>query len=94
MYVNVIMNCRDVANKTQALNPARDLGPRLFSAIIYGSEVFTTKSCYFLVPIFGPVVGCVVGAVTYDAMLFEGDGSRVADALDKAEGQGSLRLVD
>ena len=26
-----------------AINPARDLGPRLFTAIIYGTDVFTGK---------------------------------------------------
>ncbi|KAI9369694.1 aquaporin-like protein [Aspergillus egyptiacus] len=75
-----------------AINPARDFGPRLFSAIIYGPEVFTAANCYFLVPLFAPIAGCIVGATTYDAMLFEGDGSRVTDLLDKAESHGSLRL--
>ncbi|KAJ5420228.1 hypothetical protein N7465_002747 [Penicillium sp. CMV-2018d] len=75
-----------------AINPARDFGPRLFSAIVYGREVFTAANYYFVVPLFAPIVGCVLGAATYDAMLFEGEGSRVADALDKAEDHGSLRL--
>ncbi|KAJ6145104.1 hypothetical protein N7470_008999 [Penicillium chermesinum] len=44
-----------------ALNPARDFGPRLFSAAIYG-------------------------------FLYEGEGSRISDALDKAEGHGRLQL--
>ncbi|OJJ42079.1 hypothetical protein ASPZODRAFT_20805 [Penicilliopsis zonata CBS 506.65] len=66
-----------------ALNPARDLGPRLFSAIIYGPEVFTAANYYFVVPLFAPIAGCLIGATTYDVMLFEGDGSRIADALDK-----------
>ncbi|CRG91611.1 Aquaporin-7 [Talaromyces islandicus] len=74
-----------------AINPARDFGPRLFSAIIYGSEVFTAANYYFVVPLFTPILGCIIGATTYDAMLFEGDGSRIADALDKVEDRG-LRL--
>lgn len=64
----------------------------MFSAIVYGREVFTAANYYFVVPLFAPIVGCVLGAATYDAMLFEGEGSRVADALDKAEDHGSLRL--
>jgi hypothetical protein len=64
----------------------------LFSAILYGREVFTTANYYFIVPIFAPIIGCVIGAATYDGLLFEGEGSRVTDALDKAEGHGSLRL--
>ncbi|KAJ5333348.1 uncharacterized protein N7506_007131 [Penicillium brevicompactum] len=75
-----------------AINPARDFGPRLFSAILYGREVFTAANYYFVVPLFAPIIGCIVGAATYDSLLFEGEGSRVTDALDKAEGHGSLRL--
>ncbi|CAG7942732.1 unnamed protein product [Penicillium salamii] len=75
-----------------AINPARDFGPRLFSAILYGREVFSAANYYFVVPLFAPIIGCIVGAATYDSLLFEGEGSRVTDALDKAEGHGSLRL--
>ncbi|KAJ5975513.1 hypothetical protein N7481_009220 [Penicillium waksmanii] len=75
-----------------ALNPARDFGPRLFSAILYGREVFSAAGYYFLVPLFAPIIGCIIGAATYDSMLFDGDGSRVTDTLDKAENHGSLRL--
>lgn len=28
-----------------AINPARDLGPRIFTAMTYGSEVFTFRKC-------------------------------------------------
>ncbi|PYH48710.1 MIP aquaporin [Aspergillus saccharolyticus JOP 1030-1] len=76
-----------------AINPARDFGPRLFSAILYGREVFTAANYYFVVPLFAPVVGCFVGATVYDSLLYEGDGSRIADALDKMEDvDGELRL--
>lgn len=75
-----------------ALNPARDFGPRLFSAILYGREVFTAAGYYCFVPLFAPIIGCLIGATTYDSMLFEGDGSRVTDTLDKVENHGSLRL--
>ncbi|KAB8068675.1 glycerol uptake facilitator [Aspergillus leporis] len=76
-----------------AINPARDFGPRLFSAIIYGREVFTAANYYFVVPIFAPVVGCILGATVYDSFLYEGDGSRITDAFDKMEDRdGRLRL--
>lgn len=84
-----------------AVNPARDLGPRLFSALVYGREVFTARGWYFVVPLFAPVVGCVVGGGVYDALLFEGRGSIVADGLDGLEpmklfgwGRGSIRLEE
>lgn len=78
----------------QAINPARDFGPRLFSAIVYGSEVFTSGNYYFVVPIFAPVFGCIVGATVYDSLLYEGEGSRVTDAVSKLEDDrnGALRL--
>lgn len=48
-----------------AINPARDLGPRIFGAIIGTSGLFT-GSYWWLVPVIGPIVGGVVGAFTYD----------------------------
>jgi hypothetical protein len=67
----------------QAINPARDFGPRLFSAFLYGHEVFTAANYYFVVPLLAPFFGCLVGATTYDVLVYEGDGSRIADALGK-----------
>ncbi|OJJ63916.1 hypothetical protein ASPSYDRAFT_142002 [Aspergillus sydowii CBS 593.65] len=76
-----------------AINPARDFGPRLFSSFLYGREVFTAANYYFVVPVFAPIVGCFIGATVYDSLLYEGSGSRIADALDKAEDRdGELRL--
>jgi glycerol uptake facilitator protein len=47
-----------------AINPARDFGPRLFGAIIGTQNLFSTL--YFLIPIFGPLLGGVIGVFTYD----------------------------
>ena len=59
-------------NAGYAINPARDLGPRLFTAIAgWGSGVFTAGNYWFWVPIVGPLVGGVLGAWIYD--LFVGD---------------------
>ncbi|KKY13606.1 putative glycerol uptake facilitator [Diplodia seriata] len=79
-----------------AINPARDFGPRVFSAIMYGREVFTSDNYYFVVPLLAPVVGCLGGAVVYDAVLYEGEGSVVRDAADKvnSDHHGPLRLLD
>ncbi|KAI5264542.1 aquaporin-like protein [Aureobasidium subglaciale] len=77
-----------------AVNPARDFGPRVFSAIVYGREVFTAKGFYFIVPLVVPLFGCIVGAAIYDAFMFEGEGSAVTDALDAAEGHDGRISLD
>ncbi|CAG5094297.1 Oidioi.mRNA.OKI2018_I69.XSR.g13433.t1.cds [Oikopleura dioica] len=57
-------------NAGYAINPARDFGPRLFSAIIYGPEVFSVGNYYFWIPILAPTVGAIIGGYTY--LLFVG----------------------
>ncbi|KAJ3605413.1 hypothetical protein NHX12_027460 [Muraenolepis orangiensis] len=53
-------------NSGYAVNPARDLGPRLFTALAgWGSEVFTGNGYWFLVPLTAPFLGAVVGAAVY-----------------------------
>jgi MIP family channel proteins len=57
-------------NAGYAINPARDLGPRLFTAVGgWGSEVFTAGRSWWWVPVAAPCVGAVVGAVVYDALV-------------------------
>ncbi|KZT67246.1 major intrinsic protein superfamily membrane channel protein [Daedalea quercina L-15889] len=60
-----------------AINPARDLGPRLFTAMAgYGKEVFTYRSQYWLwCPIIAPIVGALIGTLLYDAFIFTGSES-------------------
>ncbi|MBN3321296.1 AQP10 protein, partial [Atractosteus spatula] len=48
------------------LNPARDLGPRLFTYIAgWGSEVFT----WWWVPLVGPLVGALTGTALYQLLI-------------------------
>ncbi|MBN3314310.1 AQP10 protein, partial [Atractosteus spatula] len=48
------------------INPARDLGPRLFTAVAgWGRDVFSAGSNWWWIPVSGPLVGGVVGAVLY-----------------------------
>ncbi|XP_036382317.1 aquaporin-3-like [Megalops cyprinoides] len=57
-------------NSGYAVNPARDLGPRLFTALAgWGSEVFTANSYWFFVPIFAPFLGTLFGVVVYQLMV-------------------------
>jgi MIP family channel proteins len=54
-------------NAGYAINPARDLGPRLFTAIAgWGVDVFRVNNFYFWVPIVGPLIGGPLGAIVYD----------------------------
>ncbi|MDU6409481.1 MAG: MIP/aquaporin family protein [Yersiniaceae bacterium] len=55
-----------------ALNPARDFGPKLFAFLAgWGKVAFTggLSIPYFLVPIFGPLVGASLGAFGYRALI-------------------------
>lgn len=57
-------------NAGYAINPARDLGPRLFTAVAgWGGSVFTAGNGWWWVPIAGPLVGGVLGTLAYDACV-------------------------
>lgn len=60
-----------------AINPARDLGPRIMTAMVgYGKEVFNFRNQYWLwCPVIAPVLGGLFGAFVYDALIFSGDES-------------------
>ncbi|KJA24023.1 hypothetical protein HYPSUDRAFT_136846, partial [Hypholoma sublateritium FD-334 SS-4] len=60
-----------------AINPARDLGPRLLTAMVgYGKEVFTFRNQYWLwCPILAPILGAQCAALIYDAGIYIGDDS-------------------
>lgn len=64
-------------NTGAAMNPARDLGPRLaVLALGYGTSMF--KDAYwFYGPWCGPLLGAVVGGFTYDVCIFVGGESPV-----------------
>jgi glycerol uptake facilitator protein len=50
-----------------AINPARDFGPRLFGALVGTQGLFSTS--YWLIPIFGPLIGGVIGIFLYDWLV-------------------------
>ncbi|PIL30325.1 transporter [Ganoderma sinense ZZ0214-1] len=60
-----------------AINPARDLGPRLLTAMVgYGAPVFTFRNQYWLwCPILAPIAGALVGTFFYDLLLYSGTDS-------------------
>lgn len=58
------------ANAGYAINPARDLGPRVFTAVAgWGGEVFRAGRHWWWVPVAGPLVGGVLGGWIYDAFV-------------------------
>jgi MIP family channel proteins len=57
-------------NAGYAINPARDFGPRLFTAVAgWGGEVFIAGGGWWWVPIVAPCFGAIVGALAYDALV-------------------------
>lgn len=51
-----------------AINPARDLGPRLF-ALLAGFKNNGFESTIWIVPILGPIIGGVLGALKYKFII-------------------------
>jgi MIP family channel proteins len=69
MLVVVIGMCFGF-NSGYAINPARDIGPRLFTLIGgWGGEVFRAGNYWFWVPVIGPLAGGVAGAAIYDLFI-------------------------
>jgi MIP family channel proteins len=56
-------------NAGYAINPARDLGPRLLAFLAGWKTVFEASNGYYWVPIAGPIVGGIVGALGYDLFV-------------------------
>jgi len=52
-----------------AINPARDLGPRIASAVHFGSKVFTLNDSYWWIPVVAPVLGGAVGGLLYELFV-------------------------
>jgi MIP family channel proteins len=60
------IGCAFAYNAGYAINPARDLAPRLFTLIAgWGTETFTAGDYYFWIPVVGPFVGSALGTVVY-----------------------------
>jgi glycerol uptake facilitator protein len=58
------------ANAGYAINPARDFGPRFFAWLAgWGQVALPGVHGYVWVPIIGPLVGGVIGAVVYDLFI-------------------------
>ena len=52
-----------------AINPARDLGPRIAHAILPIKGKGSSNWKYAWVPVVGPIIGAILGAVVFDVFL-------------------------
>jgi glycerol uptake facilitator protein len=80
------------ANAGYAINPARDLGPRLFAVIPGWGKVafpgdYANVSTYFWIPIVGPFLGGVIGALIYDFGIRDILAARAASATPAEPGR-------
>ena len=59
------------ANCAYAINPARDLSPRLFTWLAgWGDQVFRSpNTTWYLIPILGPFLGGIIGVQLYRLMI-------------------------
>ncbi|XP_057701690.1 aquaporin-7 [Corythoichthys intestinalis] len=58
------------SNSGYAINPTRDFGPRLFTAIAgWGTDVFRAGNGWWWVPIVAPTIGGVLGAGLYMVLI-------------------------
>ena len=67
-----------------AINPARDLGPRLFAVLAgFKNNGLTDGTNVWIVPVVGPLVGGVLGSLAYD--FFIGNALIAAHRMTKAD---------
>jgi glycerol uptake facilitator protein len=82
-------------NAGYAINPARDLGPRLWAWVsgwgdvaIPGVAPDAGVGAYFWVPIIGPLIGAVIGAFVYDFFIADVLKARGAQPAEEVEVEG------
>ncbi|MBA3640847.1 MAG: MIP family channel protein [Acidobacteria bacterium] len=57
-------------NAGYAINPARDFGPRLFTAVAgWGSDVFRAANGWWWVPLAAPPLGAIAAGWVYDGLI-------------------------
>ena len=72
-------------NSGYAINPARDLGPRLFTAVAgWGGEVFRAGNNWWWVPVAAPPLGAILGGWMYELCV----GRRYPVAIVESEAEG------
>ncbi|XP_041932153.1 aquaporin-10b [Alosa sapidissima] len=70
------------SNSGYAINPARDLGPRVYTYIAgWGEEVFSAGRSWWWVPVVATSLGAVVGSLLYELLVGAHFPDADADAL-------------
>uniref|UniRef100_A0AC34F6R6 Aquaporin n=1 Tax=Panagrolaimus sp. ES5 TaxID=591445 RepID=A0AC34F6R6_9BILA len=67
--VTMMMIAMTFGDNGFSINPARDIGPRVWQVIMYGGEVFSSHDWYFWIPVIGPHVGAPIGAWIYKLFI-------------------------
>ncbi|MEI6856626.1 MIP/aquaporin family protein [Psychrilyobacter sp.] len=78
-----------------AMNPARDLGPKIFTYLAgWGNVAFTggLSNPYFWVPILGPIVGAQLGALIYDKVITNNLPKEVCDIENKEDSEEEIGI--
>ncbi|XP_074064107.1 aquaporin-7-like isoform X2 [Macrotis lagotis] len=69
-------------NTGYAINPSRDLPPRIFTCLAgWGNEVFTAGENWWWVPVVAPLIGALLGAIIYIIFL----GANIRPPTENAE---------
>lgn len=64
------VGCAFGLNSNYAVNPARDLGPRIFCLLAgYGSDALFAYNWYFIIPVAAPFLGAILGTVLYQILI-------------------------
>jgi glycerol uptake facilitator protein len=66
-----------------AINPARDLGPRILGAMVGTTGLFTGLY-WLIVPVIMPLIGGPIGALLYDVFITPGLNEKIHEAEKKA----------
>lgn len=94
-----VIGCSYGTNAGYALNPARDLGPRLFTYLMgWGKLAFSgdygQTTQYWWIPVVGPLIGAVAGILLYDFFIGHVLDARATMLLTPAPGMAPLPTTD
>jgi len=75
LFITILGMISALSSQTElGINPARDLGPRILTAMVgYGKQVFTFRNQYWIwCPVMAPILGALTGTFLYDLLFFTG----------------------